>query len=233
MFFQNLSPNPKKTTDRHRPARPEQGREQEGRRSRRLQGCVSVSLNGKRRRARERKRQTDKKNSFSPKKTQKLKTQNSPLFIYSTGGDGRVDAATSLQPYDDVFSLARFRENELIHGRWAMLGEEIYKVFGFFSFFFDFRFSISSSAFFFSRPSSAFLSSSLPLFRLSCISNKTKTKHQNTKTINKQPRSARSSPRPPPASRGPTPPRPSSTPPPTSVSRSLSPPRPWPTSTRC
>lgn len=37
------------------------------------------------------------------------------------GGEGRVDASTSLQPYDDVFSLARFRENELIHGRWAML----------------------------------------------------------------------------------------------------------------
>jgi len=37
------------------------------------------------------------------------------------GGKGDVDAATSLQPYDDVFSLARFRENELIHGRWAML----------------------------------------------------------------------------------------------------------------
>ena len=38
-----------------------------------------------------------------------------------SGGDGKVDAASSLQPYDDVFSLARFRENEVIHGRWAML----------------------------------------------------------------------------------------------------------------
>jgi len=37
------------------------------------------------------------------------------------GGAGKVDAASSLQPYDDVFSLARFRENEIIHGRWAML----------------------------------------------------------------------------------------------------------------
>ena len=37
------------------------------------------------------------------------------------GGEGKVNAATSLAPYDDVFSLARFRENELIHGRWAML----------------------------------------------------------------------------------------------------------------
>ncbi|XP_042482343.1 chlorophyll a-b binding protein CP29.2, chloroplastic-like [Macadamia integrifolia] len=29
--------------------------------------------------------------------------------------------ATSLQPYDEVFGLQRFRECELIHGRWAML----------------------------------------------------------------------------------------------------------------
>ncbi len=27
----------------------------------------------------------------------------------------------SLAPYDDVFGLERFRETELIHGRWAML----------------------------------------------------------------------------------------------------------------
>ena len=26
-----------------------------------------------------------------------------------------------LQPYSEVFGLARFRECELIHGRWAML----------------------------------------------------------------------------------------------------------------
>ncbi len=29
---------------------------------------------------------------------------------------------TALQPYDEVFGLQRFRETELIHGRWAMLG---------------------------------------------------------------------------------------------------------------
>ncbi len=28
----------------------------------------------------------------------------------------------SLQPYSEVFGLARFRECELQHGRWAMLG---------------------------------------------------------------------------------------------------------------
>ncbi|CAK0784280.1 Chlorophyll a-b binding protein CP29.1, chloroplastic [Coccomyxa viridis] len=28
---------------------------------------------------------------------------------------------TALQPYDEVFGLQRFRETELIHGRWAML----------------------------------------------------------------------------------------------------------------
>ena len=28
---------------------------------------------------------------------------------------------TALQPYDEVFGLERFRETELIHGRWAML----------------------------------------------------------------------------------------------------------------
>lgn len=27
----------------------------------------------------------------------------------------------ALAPYDEVFGLGRFRENELIHGRWAML----------------------------------------------------------------------------------------------------------------
>eukprot|EP00245_Coleochaete_scutata_P010811 TRINITY_DN3903_c0_g1_i1.p2 TRINITY_DN3903_c0_g1~~TRINITY_DN3903_c0_g1_i1.p2 ORF type:complete len:277 (+),score=60.06 TRINITY_DN3903_c0_g1_i1:173-1003(+) len=29
---------------------------------------------------------------------------------------------TAFQPYAEVFSLTRFRENEVIHGRWAMLG---------------------------------------------------------------------------------------------------------------
>lgn len=33
----------------------------------------------------------------------------------------KIDAARALAPYDDVFGLQRFRENELIHGRWAML----------------------------------------------------------------------------------------------------------------
>ena len=28
----------------------------------------------------------------------------------------------ALQPYTNVFDLDRFRETELIHGRWAMLG---------------------------------------------------------------------------------------------------------------
>lgn len=31
-------------------------------------------------------------------------------------------AATPFQPYSEVFSITRFRENEVIHGRWAMLG---------------------------------------------------------------------------------------------------------------
>lgn len=30
-------------------------------------------------------------------------------------------SSNSLQPYDEVFGLQRFRECELIHGRWAML----------------------------------------------------------------------------------------------------------------
>jgi hypothetical protein len=33
-----------------------------------------------------------------------------------------VVAETSLSPYSEVFGLQRFRETELIHGRWAMLG---------------------------------------------------------------------------------------------------------------
>ena len=62
----------------------------------------------------------EEKNSHFFKQQQHKKNQIQPNPIQS-GGEGRVDAATSLQPYDDVFSLARFRENELIHGRWAML----------------------------------------------------------------------------------------------------------------
>lgn len=38
--------------------------------------------------------------------------------IKAESGDA---TATSLQPYKDAFGLQRFRENELIHGRWAML----------------------------------------------------------------------------------------------------------------
>lgn len=30
-------------------------------------------------------------------------------------------SAVPLAPYSEVFGLQRFRENELIHGRWAML----------------------------------------------------------------------------------------------------------------
>ena len=30
-------------------------------------------------------------------------------------------SSTSLSPYSEVFGLGRFRETELIHGRWAML----------------------------------------------------------------------------------------------------------------
>jgi light-harvesting complex II chlorophyll a/b binding protein 4 len=33
----------------------------------------------------------------------------------------QVDSGNSLSPYSEVFGLARFRECELIHGRWAML----------------------------------------------------------------------------------------------------------------
>jgi light-harvesting complex II chlorophyll a/b binding protein 4 len=36
-------------------------------------------------------------------------------------GGAQVSSETALQPYNEVFSLERFRENELIHGRWAML----------------------------------------------------------------------------------------------------------------
>lgn len=33
-----------------------------------------------------------------------------------------VDVTAALSPYSEVFGLQRFRETELIHGRWAMLG---------------------------------------------------------------------------------------------------------------
>lgn len=35
---------------------------------------------------------------------------------------GQEISSTPFQPYAEVFSVIRFRENELIHGRWAMLG---------------------------------------------------------------------------------------------------------------
>lgn len=35
---------------------------------------------------------------------------------------GAEISSTPFQPYAEVFSVTRFRENELIHGRWAMLG---------------------------------------------------------------------------------------------------------------
>lgn len=38
-----------------------------------------------------------------------------------SGRREKVSATESLQPYDEVFGLDRFRECELIHGRWAML----------------------------------------------------------------------------------------------------------------
>ena len=38
-----------------------------------------------------------------------------------SAGAAQVSSETALQPYNEVFSLERFRENELIHGRWAML----------------------------------------------------------------------------------------------------------------
>lgn len=38
-----------------------------------------------------------------------------------SGRKEQVSATESLQPYNEVFGLDRFRECELIHGRWAML----------------------------------------------------------------------------------------------------------------
>lgn len=33
-----------------------------------------------------------------------------------------IDTENKLAPYSEVFGLERFRETEVIHGRWAMLG---------------------------------------------------------------------------------------------------------------
>ena len=38
-----------------------------------------------------------------------------------SGAAVQVSSEAALSPYNEVFSLERFRENELIHGRWAML----------------------------------------------------------------------------------------------------------------
>lgn len=36
-------------------------------------------------------------------------------------GKTETVSSNALSPYSEVFGLDRFRENELIHGRWAML----------------------------------------------------------------------------------------------------------------
>jgi light-harvesting complex II chlorophyll a/b binding protein 4 len=36
-------------------------------------------------------------------------------------GSAQLVSGTPLAPYSDAFGLQRFRENEVIHGRWAML----------------------------------------------------------------------------------------------------------------
>jgi len=43
----------------------------------------------------------------------------SPIGFYNATSDAL--SSQSLQPYSEVFGLLRFRECELIHGRWAML----------------------------------------------------------------------------------------------------------------
>lgn len=40
---------------------------------------------------------------------------------HSKCAGAQVSSEAALSPYNEVFSLERFRENELIHGRWAML----------------------------------------------------------------------------------------------------------------
>lgn len=42
------------------------------------------------------------------------------IGTFSSRSD-QISGTESLQPYNDVFGLQRFRECELIHGRWAML----------------------------------------------------------------------------------------------------------------
>ena len=48
---------------------------------------------------------------------------NKPGRILGSFSTGAEEVSTdSLQPYSEVFGLQRFRECELMHGRWAMLG---------------------------------------------------------------------------------------------------------------
>ncbi|PPR81882.1 hypothetical protein GOBAR_AA38826 [Gossypium barbadense] len=47
--------------------------------------------------------------------------KNSAGEIIGTRTEVADVKATPFQPYSEVFGLQRFRECELIHGRWAML----------------------------------------------------------------------------------------------------------------
>ncbi|KAL9271703.1 Chlorophyll a-b binding protein CP29.2, chloroplastic-like protein [Drosera capensis] len=47
--------------------------------------------------------------------------KNLPGDVIGTRFESEDVRTTSLQPYSEVFGLQRFRECELIHGRWAML----------------------------------------------------------------------------------------------------------------
>jgi len=47
--------------------------------------------------------------------------KNVPGEIIGTRTESSDIKSTALQPYSEVFGLQRFRECELIHGRWAML----------------------------------------------------------------------------------------------------------------
>lgn len=47
--------------------------------------------------------------------------KNEPGVVIGTRFESSEVKSTTLQPYSEVFGLQRFRECELIHGRWAML----------------------------------------------------------------------------------------------------------------
>jgi len=47
--------------------------------------------------------------------------KNEPGAVIGTRFESSDVKSTPLQPYSEVFGLQRFRECELIHGRWAML----------------------------------------------------------------------------------------------------------------